>query len=177
MIPLSCVKEPNHPIPERKMKADTLKEIPRKAIELPTAALIEGRNGTSKRVRKTRSEAVSFVVCNAICLATSTAAQDYIQLYGGDAKLLTESLERIQQTANCIPVALTPGSTAPPARRGALGPLQNATVPNEYALAYRFGKPHANAIILAWKSLWVRIAPKHPIGDCQLAQAYQPSRQ
>jgi antirestriction protein ArdC len=62
----------------------------------------ERRNGTSKRVRETEAEAVSFVVCSAIGLATGTAAQDYIQLYEGDAKLLTESLDRIQQTANRI---------------------------------------------------------------------------
>ncbi len=62
----------------------------------------ERRNGTSKRVRETEAEAVSFVVCNAIGLETGTAAQDYIQLYDGDAKLLTESLDRIQQTANLI---------------------------------------------------------------------------
>jgi len=62
----------------------------------------ERRNGTSKRVRETEAEAVSFVVCKAIGLETGTAAQDYIQLYEGDAKLLTESLDRIQQTANRI---------------------------------------------------------------------------
>jgi DNA transposition AAA+ family ATPase len=66
------------------------------------------RNGTSKRVRETEAEAVSFVVCDAVGLETGTAAQDYIQLYEGDAKLLTESLDRIQQTANRILTAITP---------------------------------------------------------------------
>lgn len=75
----------------------------------------ERRNGTSKRVRETEAEAVSFVVCNAIGLETGTAAQDYIQLYEGDAKLLTESLDRIQQTANRILTAITPEQPAPPA--------------------------------------------------------------
>jgi hypothetical protein len=42
---------------------------------------------------------VAFVVCHAIGLKTGSASQDYIQLYEGDAKLLTESLEHIQQTA------------------------------------------------------------------------------
>ena len=52
----------------------------------------ERRSSTSKRVRETEAEAVAFVVCNAIGLETGTAAQDYIGLYGGDAKLLNETL-------------------------------------------------------------------------------------
>jgi hypothetical protein len=62
----------------------------------------ERRSSTSKRVRETEAEAVAFVVCRAIGLETGTAAQDYIGLYGGDAKLLNESLEYIQQTATQI---------------------------------------------------------------------------
>ena len=42
------------------------------------------------------------MVCHAIGLETGSAAQDYIQLYEGDANLLTESLEHIQRTANHI---------------------------------------------------------------------------
>ena len=60
----------------------------------------ERRSSTSKRSRETEAEAVAFVVCHAIGLETGSAAQDYIQLYEGDAKLLTESLEHIQHTAN-----------------------------------------------------------------------------
>jgi DNA transposition AAA+ family ATPase len=60
------------------------------------------RAQTTKRVRETEAEAVSFVVCSAIGLETGSAAQDYIQLYDGDAKLLKESLEHIQQTATRI---------------------------------------------------------------------------
>lgn len=60
------------------------------------------RAQTTKRVRETEAEAVSFVVCSGIGLETGSAAQDYIQLYEGDAKLLTESLEHIQQTATRI---------------------------------------------------------------------------
>lgn len=55
----------------------------------------ERRSTTSKRVRETEAEAVAFVVCSAIGLETGTAAQDYIGLYGGGAKLLNESLEYI----------------------------------------------------------------------------------
>ena len=62
----------------------------------------ERRPSTSKRSRETEAEAVAFVVCQAIGLETGTAAQDYIQLYEGDAKLLTERLERIHQTATEI---------------------------------------------------------------------------
>ena len=62
----------------------------------------ERRNSTSKRIRETEAEAVAFVVCHAIGLETGSAAQDYIQFYDGDAKLLTETLELVQQTANKI---------------------------------------------------------------------------
>ena len=62
----------------------------------------ERRASTSKRSRETEAEAVAFVVCQGIGLETGSAAQDYIQLYEGDAKLLSESLEHIQQTANRI---------------------------------------------------------------------------
>src|SRR6266849_10913726 len=53
----------------------------------------ERRTSTSKRSRETEAEAVAFVVCQAIGLEAGSAAQDYIQLYEGDAKLLTASLE------------------------------------------------------------------------------------
>jgi antirestriction protein ArdC len=62
----------------------------------------ERRKNTTKCLRETEAEAVSFVVCSAIGLETGSAAQDYIQLYEGDAKLLAQSLEHIQQTATRI---------------------------------------------------------------------------
>jgi len=75
----------------------------------------ERRSSTSKRVRETEAEAVAFVVCSAIGLETGTAAQDYIGLYGGDAKLLNESLEYIQRTATHILNAIgADDSSAPP---------------------------------------------------------------
>jgi hypothetical protein len=74
------------------------------------------RAQTTKRVRETEAEAVSFVVCSGIGLEAGSAAQDYIQLYEGDAKLLTESLEHIQQTATRILNAIgAEESSAPPA--------------------------------------------------------------
>ncbi len=76
----------------------------------------ERRSSTSKRVRETEAEAVAFVVCSAIGLETGTAAQDYIGLYGGDAKLLNESLEYVQRTATRILSAIGADATsAPPA--------------------------------------------------------------
>jgi hypothetical protein len=48
----------------------------------------ERRAETTKTLRETETEAVAFVVSRAIGLETRTAAQDYVALYGGDAKLL-----------------------------------------------------------------------------------------
>jgi antirestriction protein ArdC len=76
----------------------------------------ERRSNTSKRVRETEAEAVAFVVCSSIGLETGSAAQDYIGLYGGDAKLLSESLEYVQRTATQILNAIgADGPSAPPA--------------------------------------------------------------
>src|SRR5271154_4944407 len=62
----------------------------------------ERRSSTSKPIRETEAEAVAFVVSHVIGLETGSAAQDYIQLYEGDAKLLTASLEYIQKAATQI---------------------------------------------------------------------------
>jgi antirestriction protein ArdC len=62
----------------------------------------ERRISTSKRTRETEAEAVAFVVCHAVRLETGSASQDYIQLYDGDAKLLTASLGYIQKAATII---------------------------------------------------------------------------
>jgi len=40
---------------------------------------------------------------------------DYIGLYAGDAKLLTESLEYVQQTSNRILTAIIPENSETPA--------------------------------------------------------------
>ena len=76
----------------------------------------ERRSSTPKRIRETEAEAVAFVVSLAIGLETGSAAQDYIQLYDGDGKLLTERLEFIQQAANQILNAIgANGTSSPPA--------------------------------------------------------------
>jgi hypothetical protein len=68
----------------------------------------ERRTATTKTVRETEAEAVAFVVGKAVGLVTGTASADYIMLYHGNASLLAESLEVIQQTANIILTALEP---------------------------------------------------------------------
>jgi len=68
----------------------------------------ERRTATTKTVRETEAEAVAFVVGKAVGLVTGSASADYIQLYHGNASLLAESLEVIQQTASVILAALEP---------------------------------------------------------------------
>jgi antirestriction protein ArdC len=67
------------------------------------------RSATSRRIRETEAEATAFVVCHAIGLETGSAASDYIQLWNGDAQLLTESLAYIRQAASQMLTALTDG--------------------------------------------------------------------
>lgn len=62
----------------------------------------EGRTGTTKTVRELEAEAVAFVVSQAVGLDAATASADYIQLYKGDKKLLTESLDSIRKAAGII---------------------------------------------------------------------------
>jgi antirestriction protein ArdC len=62
----------------------------------------ERRADTTKRIRETEAEAVAYVVCTAIGLETGSACADYVGLYGGDANVLVESLERVQRTSSRI---------------------------------------------------------------------------
>jgi len=64
------------------------------------------RTATTKTVRETEAEAVAFVVGKAVGLVNEEASASYIQLYKGNASLLAESLEVIQQTASIILAAL-----------------------------------------------------------------------
>ena len=68
----------------------------------------ERRTMTTKQVRETEAEAVAFVVCQSVGLQNGTASQDYIQLWHGDANLLRESLEAVQQTAGVILGGIAP---------------------------------------------------------------------
>src|SRR5579863_3692257 len=72
----------------------------------------ERRTLTTKQVRETEAEAVAFVVCQSIGLRNGTASQDYIQLWHGDANLLRESLEAVQQTAAVILGGIAPEPAA-----------------------------------------------------------------
>jgi antirestriction protein ArdC len=67
----------------------------------------ERRSATSKSIRETEAEATAFVVTSAIGLDTGTASSDYIQLWNGDAAVLTESLSSIRQAASLLLEALT----------------------------------------------------------------------
>jgi antirestriction protein ArdC len=60
------------------------------------------RTATTTTVRETEAEAIAFVVSQTIGLNAGRASADYIQLYRGNAELLTESLEVIQKTSALI---------------------------------------------------------------------------
>ena len=64
------------------------------------------RKETSVVVRETEAEAVAFVVCSSLGLATNGAATNYIQIYNGDADLLMASLNLIQKAAGEILTAI-----------------------------------------------------------------------
>ena len=70
------------------------------------------RTLTTKQVRETEAEAVAFVVCQSVGLQNGTSSQDYIQLWHGDANLLRESLEAVQQTAAVILGGIAPEPAA-----------------------------------------------------------------
>lgn len=66
-----------------------------------------------KVVREVQAEAVSFVVSRGIGLDTNTASADYIALYSGDQKTLSESLAAIQETSAKILDELLPKERVP----------------------------------------------------------------
>ena len=70
------------------------------------------RTMTTKKVRETEAEAVAFVVCQSVGLQNGTASADYIQLWHGDANLLRESLQAVQQTAAVILGGIAPEPVA-----------------------------------------------------------------
>jgi hypothetical protein len=69
------------------------------------------RTTTTKVVRETEAEAIAFVIGKAVGLKVGSASADYIALYHGNASLLAESLEVIQQTSAVILAALEPSRT------------------------------------------------------------------
>lgn len=70
----------------------------------------ERRTTVTKVVREAEAEAeaIAFVVAKAVGLETGSASADYIHLYHGNASLLVESLEVVQQTSAVILTALEP---------------------------------------------------------------------
>jgi hypothetical protein len=60
------------------------------------------RTATTKTVRETEAEAIAFVVSTTIGLDAGHTSADYISLYHGNAALLAESLEVIQQASALI---------------------------------------------------------------------------
>ena len=75
------------------------------------------RTTTTKTVRETEAEAVAFVVAQGVGVNAAQSAS-YIQLYHGDAALLTESLAAVQRVSALILSALTHEDSVPqPAAR------------------------------------------------------------
>ena len=62
----------------------------------------ERRALTSKTIRETEAEAVAFVVCRAVGLEALASASEYMQIWNGDASVLHQSLEAVQETAAVI---------------------------------------------------------------------------
>jgi antirestriction protein ArdC len=65
------------------------------------------RTMTTATVRETEAEAVAFIVGQAIGLEMGKSSSDYIQMYAGNAALLAESLEVVQQASAVILDAIT----------------------------------------------------------------------
>ena len=84
----------------------------------------ERRTFTTATVRETEAEAVAFIVGQAIGLEMGNASSDYIQMYNGNATLLTESLEVIQRTSAVILSAIRIDEIA-----------ERATEPEQFAAA------------------------------------------
>jgi hypothetical protein len=59
-----------------------------------------------------KSPELAFVVCQSVGLQTGTSSADYIQLWHGDASLLRESLEAVQQIAAVILGGIAPEPAA-----------------------------------------------------------------
>jgi hypothetical protein len=95
----------------------------------------ERRTTTTKTVRETEAEAVAFVVAKAIVLNPASSAS-YIQLYHGNAELLIESLEVVQQTAAVILAAIEmeePVFAESPEPQSAIDPASETLQTNGFA--------------------------------------------
>jgi antirestriction factor ArdC-like protein len=70
-----------------------------------------GERGTKTR-RELEAEAVAFIVGTAVGLDMGSQSADYVQLYGGNAELLRESMEAISRAAREILAAVLPAKRA-----------------------------------------------------------------
>ena len=66
----------------------------------------ERRQQTTKTIRETEAEAVSFIVATARGLQCGRSSSDYIQMYDGNTETLMESLHAVQGAASEILSAL-----------------------------------------------------------------------
>jgi hypothetical protein len=73
---------------------------------------IQRRTFVTRAVHQQETKAAAFVVCESLGLASKAAFAD-CQLYHGDARLLTESLEVVHRTAAQILGAISPEDGAP----------------------------------------------------------------
>jgi hypothetical protein len=73
---------------------------------------IERRTFVTRALHQQETKAAAFVVCEALGLESKAAFAD-CQLYYGDARLLTESLEVVHRTAAQILGAISPEGAAP----------------------------------------------------------------
>jgi antirestriction protein ArdC len=87
----------------------------------------ERRTATTKTVRETEAEAIAFVVGKTIGLTTGSASADYIHLYHGNAALLAESLEVVQQTSAVILSAIENPPTTEQSEAESEAALANAS--------------------------------------------------
>ena len=71
-----------------------------------------GETKVPKTAAETEAEAVAFVVCQAACLESGTAASDYIQLYDGKKETLVASLGRIHGAASRIIEGIMPAQAS-----------------------------------------------------------------
>ncbi|MEG9433347.1 ArdC family protein [Terriglobus sp. ADX1] len=68
----------------------------------------ERRTAITRTIREMEAEAIAFAVGKAVGLVNESASADYIHLYQGNASLLAESLEVVQQASSLILSALEP---------------------------------------------------------------------
>jgi hypothetical protein len=71
------------------------------------------RTAATTTVRETEAEAIAFVIGTTIGLDNGRSSASYIQLYHGNAALLTESLEVVKQTSALILSAIENPAVSP----------------------------------------------------------------